>query len=168
MGDDVRLPLVASWVDVSRLLRAAGWRHGRVWQEGGRGADGAPLDDGYLEHVWRRDGTAIWAVSDFGGPVRDYLSYVDEEGSDEFVSVHVGMVERRGFEWLVCLMAHCDIVSTHVYFSTACRHGAHEVCQIDTFRFDGTYKVAAVCKWCSTPCVCGCHRDSVEEVLTRT
>lgn len=47
----------------------------------------------------------------------------------------------------------------HEYLSTACLHGAHEVCQVDTMRYDGTYKVAAVCKWCTAPCVCDCHQQ---------
>jgi hypothetical protein len=46
----------------------------------------------------------------------------------------------------------------HVYLSTACLHGAHETCKVDTFRYDGTYKVAASCKSCGSPCMCPvCH-----------
>lgn len=42
----------------------------------------------------------------------------------------------------------------HAYLSTACLHGEHGYCQSDRC---GT-KVPAVCKFCSAPCGCDCHR----------
>jgi hypothetical protein len=157
-------------MDVSRLLRAQGWRHTRAWRDGGRDRDGAPLDDGVIEHMWRRGDAEIWTYTDLGGAMEGFLSFRDDDGSDEVASVHVRFVEKRGFDWLLGIVADLGVLAgVHVYISTACLHGAHETCQIDTFRYDGTYKVAATCKYCGSPCRCqDCHQVTPEEVLTRT
>jgi len=91
-------------MDVSRALRRAGWRHTRKWNSGGHDADGAPWNDGFLEHTWRRGDAEICAYSDFEGGPDVFVNFVDEQGGDELFSVHVGMVERRGFRWLNSVM----------------------------------------------------------------
>ena len=54
--------------------------------------------------------------------------------------------------------------STHIYFSTGCRHGdmvlpggrtGHEYCQGETGAVGA--KTPAVCKFCAALCQCGCH-----------
>jgi hypothetical protein len=47
----------------------------------------------------------------------------------------------------------------HHYLSTACLHGIHDDCDIDTRRYDGTRKTAATCKYCRAPCVCPHHKQ---------
>jgi hypothetical protein len=51
----------------------------------------------------------------------------------------------------------------HVYLSTSCLHGLHNYCQSGTGKAPGgeTWaKRPAQCKFCATPCVCECHKDS--------
>jgi hypothetical protein len=56
--------------------------------------------------------------------------------------------------------------STHIYFSTGCRHGdmvlpdgrtGHEYCQGETGAVGA--KTPAVCKFCAAPCRCDCHGE---------
>jgi hypothetical protein len=47
----------------------------------------------------------------------------------------------------------------HHYLSTACLHGHHNDCDIDTRRYDGTWKHGATCKYCRAPCVCPHHKQ---------
>jgi hypothetical protein len=96
---------VTTWMDVSRALRRAGWRHSRTWLPPERDGDGAPIsDDDVLEHTWRRGSAEISAYSQFDTGPWDFVNFVDEQGSDELLSVHVAMVERRGFVWLNSVM----------------------------------------------------------------
>jgi hypothetical protein len=55
--------------------------------------------------------------------------------------------------------------STHIYFSTGCRHGdmvlpdgrtGHEYCQGETGAVGA--KTPAQCKFCAAPCRCDCHQ----------
>lgn len=50
-----------------------------------------------------------------------------------------------------------DDTGEHVYLSTSCLHGEHDYCQAPLVDADRR-KVPATCKFCSTPCVCECHR----------
>ena len=58
--------------------------------------------------------------------------------------------------------------STHIYFSTGCRHGdmvlpdgrtGHEYCQGETGAVGA--KTPAQCKFCAAPCRCDCHQTPV-------
>lgn len=56
----------------------------------------------------------------------------------------------------------------HDYLSTACLHATesglnhlHASCQLDTRRYDGSYKRAGRCKYCDAPCSCPCHAKPV-------
>lgn len=53
------------------------------------------------------------------------------------------------------LAAEAPQPSEHVYLSTGCLHGQHAYCQ----NVDGIagLKKPAQCKFCTAPCVCGCH-----------
>jgi hypothetical protein len=51
----------------------------------------------------------------------------------------------------------------HLYLSTACLHNEHVDCRINGRRYDGTYKVAAQCKYCGTRCVCSCHEEECQD-----
>ena len=50
---------------------------------------------------------------------------------------------------------------THIYLSTSCHHGEHAYCSSSAghnTHGDTWTKTPGSCKWCSTPCVCACHR----------
>jgi len=64
-------------MDVSRALRRAGWRHTRKWNNGGHDADGAPWNDGFCEHTWRRGDAEISAYSDFEGGPDAFVNFVE-------------------------------------------------------------------------------------------
>lgn len=55
---------------------------------------------------------------------------------------------------------HAD--EPHHYLSTACLHNIHNDCDIDTRRYDGTWKHGASCKYCRAPCVCPHHKRDGE------
>lgn len=44
----------------------------------------------------------------------------------------------------------------HWYLSTGCLHGEHAYCQGETGAVGA--KKPAVCKFCGSPCTCGCHQ----------
>ena len=46
----------------------------------------------------------------------------------------------------------------HIYLSTGCRHGEHGYCQAHTGQ--SGQKAPAQCKFCGSPCVCGCHQET--------
>ena len=46
----------------------------------------------------------------------------------------------------------------HTYLSTGCRHGDHTYCQNHTGQ--SGQKTPAQCKFCGSPCVCGCHQET--------
>jgi hypothetical protein len=61
----------------------------------------------------------------------------------------------------------------HLYLSTACWHAPepgredlHRECAVDTTRYDGSHKTAAMCKWCPGRCVCECHTSKIFGELT--
>jgi hypothetical protein len=66
-----------------RDLRAAGWCHAREWVDTGRDTDGAPHDDGFDVHRWRRGGAAItvWGEDQ---PWPTYVTFDphDDEGNE--------------------------------------------------------------------------------------
>lgn len=107
--------VASSWMDVSRLLRAQGWRHTRAWLTGPRDRDGAPLfEEDILEHTWRRRGADICAYTDPDGAMCGFLNFRDDEGSDEMASVHVKFAEKHGFHWLLDVMVKTGILAEEV------------------------------------------------------
>jgi hypothetical protein len=48
----------------------------------------------------------------------------------------------------------------HQYLSTGCLHGEHDYCQSNTGL--GGAKTPAQCKFCASPCICGCHQTTPE------
>jgi hypothetical protein len=55
--------------------------------------------------------------------------------------------------------------SGHRYLSTGCLHGEHGYCQSNTG--SQGQKTPAVCKFCSSPCVCSCHLPGEVTVVER-
>lgn len=49
----------------------------------------------------------------------------------------------------------------HVYLSTGCRHGDHTYCQNHTGQ--SGHKTPAQCKFCRSPCICGCHQGAPDQ-----
>lgn len=92
------------WMDLHRDLRAAGWRYTKKWLDGGRDQDGAPWDDGYYEHVWKRGeaGQITAFASVDSGEFLGNVSYWPDldAGDPDGISVSVGLVQERGPEWL--------------------------------------------------------------------
>lgn len=92
------------WLDLHRDLRTAGWRYTKKWLDGGRDQDGAPWDDGYYQHVWKRGETeqitayASVDPAEFLGSV----SYCPDPdlGDPDSISVSVQIAQQRGPEWL--------------------------------------------------------------------
>jgi hypothetical protein len=52
---------------------------------------------------------------------------------------------------------HHDCCPPHIYLSTSCFHGNHNYCQSERGLCGN--KTPGVCKFCSTPCICKCHRE---------
>lgn len=50
--------------------------------------------------------------------------------------------------------------ASHVYLSTACLHGRHDYCQ--GREGQAGPKEPAVCKFCSSRCVCECHQEATD------
>lgn len=46
----------------------------------------------------------------------------------------------------------------HVYLSTACLHKDHKYCQSGIGQ--SGQKTPKVCKFCSAPCICDCHKEN--------
>lgn len=107
------------WIGLHRDLRAAGWRHSQKWLDGGRDQDGAPWDDGYYEHVWKRGETeqiTVYAsvdTAEFGGSVSYWPD--PEAGDPDGISISVGLAQERGPEWLRQAMELVGILPVTVW-----------------------------------------------------
>ena len=51
------------------------------------------------------------------------------------------------------------LARAHVYLSTACFHDIHDHCQAST-NLEGQPKEPKTCKWCTSICVCDCHKET--------
>lgn len=102
--------------------------------------------------------------------------YLPEQASKEEVDrvmdrvsqlVYGEILEDRGY-WDPAVVGHPgDVLQIdsrgheccppHVYFSTSCFHNDHDYCKSETGLIGN--KTPGVCKFCSAPCICACHRE---------
>jgi hypothetical protein len=72
------------------------------------------------------------------------------------------MREELDVEGAVWKIDHdCECCAPHVYLSTSCFHGNHTYCQTETGLIG--VKIPGECKFCHSPCICPCHRETETE-----
>jgi len=90
-------------------------------------------------------------VAEFYNKISVMAYEIPRESWDPFVFSHARDVLRVEED------EHHDCCPPHVYFSTSCFHGDHNYCQCEIGLLGN--KTPGVCKFCSAPCICKCHRD---------
>lgn len=91
-----------TWMDLSRSLRAAGWKHSREPFDSGRDENGAPYSDGGILHTWSRGAERITVYAywedDGTTPLCAPLSYwpCGGDGDDQAVSIDQGLAVKVG------------------------------------------------------------------------
>lgn len=103
-----------TWMDISRQLRAAGWRHTVYHVAPERDQNGAPWDEGCIEHRWIREDAALtvykeWTEDGAGKFLTD-LCYWPIAGDSQWVVVTPELAKTKGSNWLYWMMVAAGIL----------------------------------------------------------
>lgn len=121
----------------------------------------------YLRHVTEAaTGTASQVLSGLKGLATALLQGIQEATTEICELPHETIEEEEACDAERLRGAEMP-VSGHVYLSTSCLHDLHDRCEAGVVQLGlerpgdngiSGLKTPAQCKFCASPCVCGCHR----------